>query len=54
MTKKTSYEKRRLGKKLKQSRRMPVLATIRTHRRIQFNMFSRDWRHKKIKKVDEK
>ena len=51
MTKKTNYEKRRLGKKLKQNRRMPVLATIRTHRRLQFNMFSRDWRHKKIKKI---
>lgn len=50
MTKKTSERKRMLGKKLKQSRRIPVLATIRTHRRLQFNMFSRDWRHRKIKK----
>ena len=50
MTKKTGYEKRRLGRKLKQNRRIPVLATIRTHRRLQSNMFSRDWRHRKIKK----
>lgn len=49
MSKKDSHKKRRLGKKLKQSRRIPVLATIRTHRRIQYNMFSRDWRHKKIR-----
>jgi ribosomal protein L39E len=52
MTKKTSDEKRKLGKMLKRNRRMPVLATIRTHRRLQFNMFTRDWRHRKIKKEE--
>ncbi len=50
MTKKTGDEKRRLGKMLKRNRRMPVLATIRTHRKLQYNMFARDWRHRKIKK----
>jgi ribosomal protein L39E len=50
MTKKSGEMKRRLGRKLKQNRRMPVLATVRTHRRLQFNTFARDWRHKKIKK----
>jgi len=50
MTKKTGDEKRRLGMMLKRNRRIPVLATIRTHRRLQFNMFTRDWRHRKIKK----
>lgn len=45
--------KRRLGKKLKQARRIPVLATVRTHRRLQFNMFARDWRHRKIRLKDE-
>ncbi len=49
MTKKTRSKKMKLGKKLKQSRRMPLLATLRTHRRMQQNKFKRDWRHQKIK-----
>jgi ribosomal protein L39E len=49
MSKKTQYKKQRLGKKLKQTRRMPLLATLRTHRRIQQNMFNRNWRRTKLK-----
>jgi len=48
MTKKSPYKKKRLGKMLKQSRRMPLLATLRTHRRLQQNKFSRNWRTSKL------
>lgn len=50
MTKKSAERKRRLGKKLKQSRRMPLVATLKTHRRLQSNKFQRNWRSQKIKK----
>ncbi len=49
MGKKTPYKKKRLGKKLKQSRRMPLLVTLRTHRRTQQNLFNRNWRKQKIR-----
>lgn len=49
MGKKSADKKRRLGHKLNQSRRMPLLATLRTHRRLQSNRFSRNWRSQKIK-----
>jgi len=52
MGKKSAYKKRRLGKKLKQTRRMPLLATLRTHRRMQQNRFNRNWRSQKIKFKD--
>jgi ribosomal protein L39E len=52
MSKKSAYKKRRLGKKLKQTRRIPLLATLRTHRRLQQNRFSRNWRSQKIKFKD--
>jgi ribosomal protein L39E len=39
----------RHGKKVKQSRRLPLLARLRTHTRLQQNMFKRDWRRTKIK-----
>ncbi len=50
MSKKTSIKKIRLGHALKQSRRIPLLATLRTHRKIQFNMFARSWRRQKLRK----
>jgi ribosomal protein L39E len=53
MAKKSSYSKRRLGKMLKRSRRMPILAVMRTHRRAQQNMFNRNWRSKKLKFKDD-
>ena len=49
MSKKSAYKKRRLGKKLKQARRMPLLATLRTHRKAQQNRFQRNWRTQKLK-----
>lgn len=49
MGKKSSMKKTRLGKKLKQNRRIPILAMMRTHRRLQSNKFQRDWRHRKLK-----
>jgi ribosomal protein L39E len=48
MSKKSAYKKKRLGKKMKQSRRMPLLATLRTHRRLSQNRFSRNWRSRKL------
>ncbi len=53
MSKKSAYRKRRLGKKLKQARRMPLLARLRTHRRMESNAFSRDWRRTKLRIKDE-
>ncbi len=49
MGKKSFKKKMMLGKKLKQNRRMPLLAMMRTHRRLQSNKFQRDWRHRKLK-----
>ncbi len=54
MGKKTVKKKMMLGNRLKQSRRIPLLAIVRTHRKIEHNMFKRDWRHRKLKlKLDE-
>ncbi|MCL4371947.1 50S ribosomal protein L39e [Candidatus Marsarchaeota archaeon] len=49
MSKKSELKKKRLGKMLKRSRRIPVLAMLRTHRRIQQNLFQRNWRRTKLK-----
>jgi ribosomal protein L39E len=49
MSKKSVEKKLRLGKKLKENRRIPVLAILRTHRRIEYNKFQRDWRHRKLR-----
>ena len=54
MSKKSPYKKKRLGKMFKRSRRMPLLATLRTHRRMQQNKFARSWRTTKLKIKDEK
>ncbi|MHB1830710.1 MAG: 50S ribosomal protein L39e [Candidatus Micrarchaeaceae archaeon] len=52
MSKKTLKRKMRLGKKHKQNRRMPVLAVVKTHRRLQHNKFQRDWRRRKLRIKD--
>ncbi len=52
MGKKSQKKKARLGKKLKQNRRIPVLATLRTHRRVQYNRAQRSWRNKKLRIKD--
>jgi ribosomal protein L39E len=53
MSKKTQYKKRRLGNKIKQSRRLPLLTRLRTHQRLQQNTFKRDWRRTKMRIKDE-
>ncbi|MDE1823571.1 MAG: 50S ribosomal protein L39e [Candidatus Micrarchaeota archaeon] len=49
MSKKSQKLKMRLGKKLKQNRRVPALAMLRTHRSVQYNRFQRSWRHRKMR-----
>ncbi len=49
MGKKSQKKKAQLGRKLKQNRRIPVLATLRTHRRVQSNRMQRSWRNKKLR-----
>jgi large subunit ribosomal protein L39e len=49
MGKKSFQKKMMLGKRLKRNRRIPLLAMMRTHRRLQSNKFQRDWRHRKLK-----
>ncbi len=49
MGKKSQQKKRMLGKKLKQSRRLPILASLRTHRKVSQNMFQRSWRRQKMR-----
>jgi len=49
MSKKSAEKKLRLGKKLKENKRIPVLAILRTHRKIEYNKFQRDWRHRKLR-----
>ncbi len=49
MGKKSFAKKMRLGKRLKQNRRLPILAMMRTHKRLTQNKFARDWRHRKLK-----
>ncbi len=52
MVKKSRLKKSRLAKKLKQNRRLPLLAILRTHRKLQQNKFARDWKHKKLRIKD--
>lgn len=49
MSKKTRAKKSSLGNRLKRNRRVPVLAILRTHRKLQHNLFQRDWRHRKLR-----
>lgn len=49
MSKKTMLKKRRLAKMAKRNRRLPPLAMVRTHRRLQSNNFARNWRSRKLK-----
>lgn len=49
MSKKSFKKKMMLGKRLKRNRRIPMLAIVRTHRRLSSNKFQRDWRHRKLK-----
>ena len=49
MSKKSALKKKMLGKKMKQSRRIPLLAILRTHRHVESNKFQRDWRRSKMR-----
>lgn len=49
MSKKSRTKKMMLGKRLKRARRMPLLVSLRTHRRLQYNTFSRNWRTRKLR-----
>ncbi len=49
MSKKSRSKKLRLGKKLKQSRRIPLLAVLRTHRKLEYNRYQRNWRQQKLR-----
>lgn len=42
-------KKKSLGKMLKRNKRVPALAVIRTHRRVQYNKLQRDWRRRKLR-----
>jgi len=49
MSKKSIEKKSMLGRRIKRARRMPLLASLKTHRRLQSNKFQRNWRSEKIK-----
>ena len=49
MGKKSMQKKMRLGKMRKRNSRIPVLAMVRTHRRVQYNKHQRDWRRRKLR-----
>ena len=49
MSKKSRTKKMMLGKRLKRSRKLPLLASLRTHRKLQSNIFGRNWRRDKIR-----
>ena len=49
MSKKSREKKMMLGNRSKRARRLPLLASLRTHRRLQSNQFGRDWRKSKLK-----
>ncbi len=48
MSKKSSQKKARLGKALKQNRRLPIFAVAKTNRRITQNLKARNWKSKKL------
>lgn len=46
---KTASTKEKLGKALKQNRRIPLFAIARTNRRVTVNRMRRHWRNQKLK-----
>jgi large subunit ribosomal protein L39e len=46
---KSSEKKARLGKALKQNRRIPLFVIAKTNRRVRTNIRARNWRRKKLK-----
>ncbi len=45
---KSSYKKARLGKALKQNRRLPLFAAAKTNRRVTQNLKRRNWKTQKL------
>ena len=52
MKEKTTSVKNQLAKALKQNRRIPLFVIAKTKRKISRNSKSRNWRAKKIKKIN--
>jgi len=46
---KSAKKKEALGKKLKQNRRVPLVASAKTKRKFATNKKARHWRHRKLK-----
>ncbi|MDE1860098.1 MAG: 50S ribosomal protein L39e [Candidatus Micrarchaeota archaeon] len=49
MGKKSQKKKMILGNRRKRNGRIPALAMLKTHRRVQYNKFQRDWRRRKLR-----
>jgi large subunit ribosomal protein L39e len=45
---KSAARKRKLGKAIRQNRRMPLFVVAKTKRRVTQNRMRRDWRHEKM------
>ncbi len=50
---KSAALKSRLGKKIKQNRRVPLFAIAKTNRRVSQNVKRRSWRSRKLKMKEE-
>jgi len=51
---KSLAKKKRLGKKTKQNKRLPVFVTVRTKRKVVWNNKNRNWRTDKMKAKEKK
>ncbi|MEM3399430.1 MAG: 50S ribosomal protein L39e [Candidatus Micrarchaeia archaeon] len=49
MGKKSAEKKARLGKKLRQNRRVPIFVMAKTNRKVKRNVKARNWRARKLK-----
>lgn len=49
MGKKSLEKKLTLGRYLKRNRRIPIMAIGKSHRRLQYNLFQRNWRRSKLR-----
>ena len=50
---KSEIKKKRLGKALRQNKRIPVFVAVKTKRRITQNRMQRNWRTQKLDLKDE-
>jgi len=46
---KSSEKKAKLGRALKQNRRIPLFVVAKTNRRVRTNVKARNWRRRKLK-----